>query len=435
MPRRVVETPPAESDWIWGSGRGGGGAPLRDPSGHTVANLRAVVRGDVEVDNSPADSPKRRGGREDEYSKKFRSRGVDDDYDFEDEAAPRRRGRKSVGYVDENDYDDEIPINREHRRRGGGGGGLNRSSGGVASRRRGGDDYEEYEQDLGGYDDYEARRDRGKDRDRNRARSPMSTLDRQSKGGAPPNASPKKYMNSLKDMNTSASKVEQDARMRKDLNHQNQLREQIEEKRRKKEEEERKAEETKKKELEEYLAVHYKGKIPAYVLDKLPNRGKMLGSGKREGSLSLDNDESIYNVGRKAASFDDDYGDAPPRHRDHGSKGKHGSGEKPPRRAQFDDDNDLHLELDDIDGGARDKAPPRRRRLRNADDPPGDKWVSQNEYDELSALCDKLLVQQDTLQSELRNQAKLLKVSVFFHARSRPPYRPVLAQVSQHLCF
>ena len=41
----------------------------------------------------------------------------------------------------------------------------------------------------------------------------------------------------------------------------------------------------------------------------------------------------------------------------------------------------------------------------------GDQWVAQVEYDELSALCDKLMDQQEELQSELQRQADLIKVT------------------------
>jgi major membrane immunogen (membrane-anchored lipoprotein) len=39
----------------------------------------------------------------------------------------------------------------------------------------------------------------------------------------------------------------------------------------------------------------------------------------------------------------------------------------------------------------------------------GEKWVAKHEYDELSQLCDKLLGQQDKLQSELKEQATIIK--------------------------
>ena len=59
MSRRRREEPQDEEDgWIWGNNRGGGGAPLRDPSGNAVTNLKKVINGEVEVDYSPGMSPK-----------------------------------------------------------------------------------------------------------------------------------------------------------------------------------------------------------------------------------------------------------------------------------------------------------------------------------------------------------------------------------------
>ena len=43
------------------------------------------------------------------------------------------------------------------------------------------------------------------------------------------------------------------------------------------------------------------------------------------------------------------------------------------------------------------------------------RFVSIEEYDELSKLCDSLLSQQEQLQSELKNQASMLKVRLSFH--------------------
>lgn len=46
MPRKgvvVPDDPPSESNWIWGNHRGGGGAPLKDMDGTVVTNLRKVI--------------------------------------------------------------------------------------------------------------------------------------------------------------------------------------------------------------------------------------------------------------------------------------------------------------------------------------------------------------------------------------------------------
>ena len=209
-------------------------------------------------------------------------------------------------------------------------------------------------------------------------------------------------MNSLKLMNTSALPEEIAAKARKEQEYQAQLRDQIEEKKRKKEDEERKAEDTKKRELEEYLRVHYKGKIPEYVLEKLPSKG-----GKARHSDHRDNDESIYTVGHRASAFEEDYDVEV-------GGGRGGGGPKglPPRlgrRSQPDEEEELTLELDGDEYDGRGRSGPKRRGDRDGGGGKS-KWVSQTEYDELSALCDRLLAQQDSLQSELRNQAKIIKV-------------------------
>lgn len=53
----------------------------------------------------------------------------------------------------------------------------------------------------------------------------------------------------------------------------------------------------------------------------------------------------------------------------------------------------------------RDRDRDRDRDQRNV----GGKWVSQTEYDELSALCENLLFQQKDLQNELKQQADIIK--------------------------
>lgn len=66
---------PAEDGWIWGSTRGGGGAPLRDTQGNTVTNLKKVIQGDVHVDHSPGFSPKAHGGSSHRH---YNDRGYND---------------------------------------------------------------------------------------------------------------------------------------------------------------------------------------------------------------------------------------------------------------------------------------------------------------------------------------------------------------------
>ena len=62
---KPVEVVTDNDQWIWGNNRGGGGAPLRNEDGHQLANLRDVMKGNVQPDHSPTRnqiSPVRGGG-------------------------------------------------------------------------------------------------------------------------------------------------------------------------------------------------------------------------------------------------------------------------------------------------------------------------------------------------------------------------------------
>jgi hypothetical protein len=85
-----------DDGWIWGNQRGGGGAPLKDAYGNSVANLKGVLRGETEVDHSPskkqsmygdeddgfpARPPKKHQQQPPQHNKKQNSRFEDDDDD------------------------------------------------------------------------------------------------------------------------------------------------------------------------------------------------------------------------------------------------------------------------------------------------------------------------------------------------------------------
>ncbi len=90
-------------------------------------------------------------------------------------------------------------------------------------------------------------------------------------------------------------------------------------------------------------------------------------------------------VGRRFDPSDDDYDEPPPRNRAGADRGRRGRG----------DDSE--------------EEPPRNNRKGGS--PPGKtKHVSVEEYDELSNLCDRLMAQQEELQSEIRTQASIIKV-------------------------
>ena len=195
----------ADTGWIWGNSRGGGGAPLKDSTGKPLANLKLVLAGDVEPDHSPS---KMGGGMFDD----------DDDYG----AAPRTSRRGGYDEYDDDDY------------RGGGG---NRRGGG---RGRG------HDRDPYGEDDYDEPRDNSRRRG-NANPPPRRTQQQQQQprydeeeesfgglrnrgrggGGA---GSPKKHMSSLRDMISSAKPEEREAKMKKELTYQEELKRQIDEK-------------------------------------------------------------------------------------------------------------------------------------------------------------------------------------------------------------
>lgn len=103
---------------------------------------------------------------------------------------------------------------------------------------------------------------------------------------------------------------------------------------------------------------------------------------------------------RRGGAAQDDYDDEPP------ARG-------PPRGARRGNSYDDDYESSDAGGGrggggrggGKSRAP-----TAGAD---GD-FVSVEQYDELSKLCDKLLAQQEMLQSEIEQQASLIKVRVSF---------------------
>lgn len=97
--------------------------------------------------------------------------------------------------------------------------------------------------------------------------------------------------------------------------------------------------------------------------------------------------------GRRSNPDEDDYDDPPPQ------KFRGGGGSDRGRGGRHDEDR------------YSDEEPPRNiRRPGGHNSPVKTKQVSAEEYDELSALCDRLLAQQEQLQSEIKTQASIIKV-------------------------
>lgn len=435
----------ADDGWIWGNSRGGGGAPLKDREGKSLTNLKLVLAGDVEADHSPSKSP-----------------GQGDRHDYDDDDYAPRTSRR--GDYDAYDDDRDFGGNRRRRRGGGGGGRQQR------------DDYDDYDdRDMaprrgGGGRRQRNNHDNRHDDDYDSSRRPRQQRERDSIPGLDVggSGSPKKHMSSLRAMNTSEDAEERQAKVKKELTYQEELKRQIDEKKRTKEIEEHKEASLKQKELEEYLSVHYKGNVPPHVAKKVRAQKMKLqekeyelkigeggssdrgggrdadfgGPPKREtgGRSTPDRSRSIFDdedesptrrgaQGRKPRGgprfdeepdFDEEDLYGPPRGPRGGAAGG-GSGRK---SLKWADNDDADEEVIGGRGGGRRSVGMNRRRDDDveADDPygeppmaprgvkgspqrggggGGEKWVPQAEYDELSALCDSLLKQQEDMQSEL----------------------------------
>lgn len=127
------------------------------------------------------------------------------------------------------------------------------------------------------------------------------------------------------------------------------------------------------------------------------NNGGRGGRGGRRGVPPL----APRRGGAAAAGDDDDDDEDAPR----GGRRRMppaGGGMPPPRRgSSYDDDYDSE---DPRGGGGK---------RRGAAAKGGDEYISAEQYDELSKLCDKLLAQQEVLQGEIEQQASLIKVCVY----------------------
>lgn len=382
-PKLGLEEEEADSGWVWDKYKssGGGGAPLKSVDGGTVTNLRSVIRGSV--DQLAHSSPTRRSGS--------RTRDYDDDEDSDD------------GYSN----------NGDSRRRRRNASNERRNTSSLRSSKHYSDDDEDDD------DDYNSRkmsaaRSRSRSNDRIDRESHEDKRDRRSRSLSPdPVAvaalmSPKKGLGSaLRDMNISQTPLERQAKARKELEYQNALRAQIDEKKRKREEEDRKSEEIKERELEEYLNQYYKGNIPPHVRrsmkkDKkkdLDDDDRRSDGGKRRGNDGYESDTRRRNLSTPD-DFDEEEDDRSFRKRE----------KRSPEKSSRNNKSRLIPGLDlDVDSGDLGRPPRSGRRGLDSSRSRGEGWVSQTEYDELSSLCDKLLKQQDDLQRELKSQTKLIK--------------------------
>lgn len=351
---RRIEQEQGPEEWIWGNTRGGGGAPLKSVEGGQITNLRNVLKGNTQVDVSP-------------------------------------KGKRYSSYDDEDD-------------------------------------------DSGRY-------------------SPIKGLENANYGNFSPNRGKK-----LNELNT--TNFERDEKLRKEREYQEALRQQILEKQRVKDQEKAEREKQKKAELNEYLKTHYKGPIPDYLQRQKEeneenrsrnndnNRRRYEDDSRRHPSHNKSRDdgrpdrdyrdrrdrEPGYGSYSRGENYSEDDEDSTRRGRRGGERNHgldklqnednsyrndniHGRNQNPRNRqsvgrSRDDDDNER-------------KQPARNRSYRDEDDDISinnrkndrrvhdnrgdDGWVSRIEHDELSQLCDQLMMKQTDLEEQIRNQNKLIK--------------------------
>ena len=222
---------------------------------------------------------------------------------------------------------------------------------------------------------------------------------------------------------------------RRALEYQNMLKKQIEEKNRQKETEKRKDEEEKRREWEEYMRTtgHKVGpndgpssnnmkKKPLFKPeegDEPPYTDEPSDKNRKKASFQLDLPPNKQGKPGQFRRNDDDEDDSVNEHNSRFTGGGGGGGRAgpplPKKKNAPPPRNDSRDDYDDRNDGP----PPRggggsRKHYSDDEDVSSSKKngkvVSAEEYDELSKLCDRLLSQQESLESEIRNQAHLIKV-------------------------
>lgn len=213
------------------------------------------------------------------------------------------------------------------------------------------------------------------------------------------------------------------------MEYQNALRDQIEEKKRQKELEKGRDEETKRREYQEYMNAAHSGKggNQAYK----PQRDGP--SSEKAARLAEVEDYSHGGKGRRPRPRDEEPDhhhqdrtsgrDREPRAHAGGRRGEEDRGDGYPPRGKQQQGYDSEDE-----GRGRGQGQARR----GAKDADNKRFVSPEEYDELSSLCDRLMQQQEELQDELQQQASLIKelqrgapaVKGQVNGNGRPPVIP-----------
>jgi hypothetical protein len=428
--KKVVDIPEDDgSNWFFSNRRGGGGAPLKDTFGNSVTNLKGVLSGDTRVDHSPSkeqgafSNPKNKfrnfdGGDDDDLPPKPRRNGGNNRDNADDTSYPsHRRGdddsssNKPQFRNNRNGPDADYEYNNPPPRKGIPGLNMNKNSSyqeeddrrgeQPGPRRKGAN----HHGDVDPYhDDYHANdHDRRRSGPGSQQRSRDNEEHLYSNYIAPNPHSPKKRMTSLQEMH-GVSNDERQEKQRRALEYQNQLKHQIDEKNRKAEKDKREGEERKRHEYQEYMhSISPKGganananqpdgkkKVPLFKPD---DRDEPSDYSYPSSSLPPNNKKNQ----RHSQQHHDDDRDETDSVNDYNSQFA-GNGKK-----KGDNNANRRSFQNDPQDGYREN----HRQKSQSDN---GKVVSATEYDELSKLCDKLLSQQEVLQSELKSQSHLIKV-------------------------
>lgn len=382
-----------DEQWFWGNVRGGGGAPLKDKQGNALANLKGVLNGAVEVD----------------YSVSPGKRTHNNNYDVDN-------GRYNEPRVPDVQLNQQSFSNqhRSIRERNGYGNGR----GPISSKASREDEYERFIPGLSDVPSHQrqpnkknnayqvplsARRDDSSAVDAairmDGPPSPAAALRdnnyRRQQEGYQQDASPKKFMGALRELTSGQTDGDRNDKLKKQQAYQAMLKAQIEEKERKKQKEKEQEDAIKRKELVEYYRSINKP-VPLELLspqrkhNQPQGQEQFGGSGHRYhqdafGDRYPDDNDSFQS---RNDNMNYDYHNIP-------TKKNH------PRNGDYDM-NRGHNQYNDDDYQPM-------RRERNGNNPDSDKFVTVQEYDKLSRLCDKLLNQQEQLHSEIRKQADIIE--------------------------
>lgn len=217
--------------------------------------------------------------------------------------------------------------------------------------------------------------------------------------------SPRKFMSSLKDMNSGLTNNEKAEKIRKAKEYQDFLATQIADKEKRKQDEKRQLNEEKRRELEDYVRNQYRGEIPPHVVEKIsPQKNYIEESstgrynehtGNQRNPRHDNNDYEVndYNVSKS-------------------SKQKNQSiynllGSKKDTNGI---DVEYNEDYDDTPVMKRNGQETTTIHNRNASNSNSNSNKLPKDVDELSNLCSQLLQQQKQLQQEVQKQAQVIEV-------------------------